>query len=172
LSSRPIGAARFARDLPIRGLARRLLKSADMQSARFAVWAALATFAIGGIALAADALVESDEERVDDVADAMVGGASDRRVDAVLAWVDPSRVPVVVDGERYAEDDGDPAPAIRDALAPLDADRLEVVQRSVSLEGDRATVALRVRSEGDLVDVQVAMRRDGQAWLVSDVRRL
>lgn len=147
-----------------------------MQWGRFAVWALIATVGTGGVALAADALVESDEERISEVADAMTGSAPERRIDALLAWVDPTRIPVTVRAngyvDRFGEDDGDPAESIRGALAPLSTDSLDVVQRSVSVEGERATVALRVRSEGEIVDAQLALRRDGQTWLVSEVRRL
>jgi hypothetical protein len=147
-----------------------------MQWGRFAVWALVATFAVGGVAFVADALVESDEEHISVLADSLTGPRAERRVDAVLAWVDPARAELIVraDGrvERFGEDDGDPADAIRDALAPLSAGPLEVVQRSVSVEGDRARLALRVRSQGRIVDAQLALRRDGQSWLVNDVRRI
>ena len=147
-----------------------------MQWARFTVWGLVATVAIGGVALAADALVESDHEQVGQLADSLVGPRAERRLDAVLAWVDPTRVPVTVrvgrQTERYGEDDADPGDAIRDALAPLSSGALELVQRSVSVDGDRARVALRVRSDGEIVDAQLALLRDGQAWLVEDVRLL
>jgi hypothetical protein len=160
-------------------MARALLKRVAMQrsgSARFAFWGLVATLAVGGVALVADALVESDEERLSDVADSLVGPSAERRIDALLAWVDTARVPVTVraDGvtERFGEDDPDPADAIRDALAPLRADSLELVQQSVSVEGEHARLALRVRSDGAIVDAQVELARDGQAWLVREVRRL
>lgn len=157
-------------------MARLLLSGTGMQWARFAVWGVVATVAVGGVALAADALVESDEEQIGELADAMVGPRAERRVDAVLAWVDPSRAPVTVRTggrtERFGEDDADPGDAIRDALAPLAQGDVEVVQRSVRVEGDRAHLALRVRSEGEVVDAQLALQRDGQSWLVETVRRL
>lgn len=147
-----------------------------MQWARFAVWGLVATVAIGGVALAADALGESDQERIDELADAMVGTHADRRADAVLAWVDPTRVEVTVQAgrssERFGDLDADPGDAIRDALAPLASGSIEVVQRSVSVEGDRGRVALRVRSDGEIVDAQLGLRRDGQSWLVDEVRVL
>lgn len=147
-----------------------------MQWARFAIWGLVATLGVGGVALAADALVESDEERIADVADALTDPRPERRIDALLTWVDPTRVDVLVraDGtaERFGEDDGDPADAIRSALAPLADESLDVVQRSIEVEGDHARVALRVRSGGAVVDTLVGLRRDGQAWLVDDVRRI
>ncbi|UJR86407.1 hypothetical protein [Sandaracinus amylolyticus] len=148
-----------------------------MQWGRFAVWGVIATVAVGGVALAADALVESDEEQIAEIADALTGPRIERRVDAVLAHVDSARAPVTVRadgwGNEFGEDDEDPADAIRDALSPLTEGDLELVQRSVDVEGDRARVALRVRTgEGAIVDAQLALRRDGQSWLIDSVRRL
>lgn len=147
-----------------------------MQWARFAVWGLAATVAVGGVALAADALVETDEEQVSEVADALVGPREDRRLDAVLARVDSTRAPVTVRAggraDRFGEYDEDPGDAIREALAPLASGPIDVVQRSISVEGDRARIALRVRHDGALVDAQLALVRDGQSWLVDDVRRL
>jgi hypothetical protein len=147
-----------------------------MQWARFAVWGLVATVAIGGVALAADALVESDQEQVAELADALVGPRADRRVDTVLAWVDPTRVELTVraggGAERFGEDDGDPGDAVRDALAPLGSASLDVVQRSVTVDGDRASIAVRARCDGELVDAQLGLRRDGQSWLVDAIRVL
>ncbi|AKF10170.1 hypothetical protein DB32_007319 [Sandaracinus amylolyticus] len=141
------------------------------------MWGLIATVAVGGVALAADALVESDEEQIAEIADALTGARVERRVDAVLAHVDSARAPITVHaddwGAEFGEDDEDPADAIRDALSPLAEGDLELVQRSVDVEGDRARVALRVRTgEGSIVDAQLALRRDGQSWLIDAVRRL
>ncbi len=89
--------------------------------------------------------------------------------------MDPTRVEVTVRAggttERFGED-GDPADAIRDALSPLERGAVEVVQQSIVFEGERARVALRLRTDGAILDTEIGLRRDGQAWLVSDVRRL
>jgi hypothetical protein len=147
-----------------------------MRWSRFALWTLVATLGIGGVALVADAIVESDEERIAEVADALTGASSDRRIDAVLAWVDPTRVEVAIraDGstERFGEEDGDPGDAIRAALAPFASERIELVQRSIAVAGDEAELAVRVRADGEVVDATIDLRRDGQAWLVREVRRL
>jgi hypothetical protein len=157
-------------------VARRLLWSFAMQWTRLSVWVLVASVAIFGVAFVADALVQSDEEYVGELADALVGPRADRRIDALLAWVDPTRAPLTVraDGhtDHFGETDEDPSTLIHDALAPFDAESIEVVQRSVRVEGDRARVALRVRSEGEIVDAQIALRRDGQSWLVDEIRLL
>lgn len=141
-----------------------------MSWARFTVWALVATVAIGAVTLAADALVVDDSERVGELADLLDEG----NPDALLAWVDTERADVVVraDGRtrRFGPDD-DVASPIRAALAPF-AERHELVQRNVVVEGDRADVALRVRASGEVHDVLLGLRRDGQSWLVTEVRRL
>ncbi len=146
-----------------------------MQWTRLSVWGFAASVAIFGVAFVADALVQSDEEYVGELADALVGPRADRRIDAVLAWVDPTRAPLTVraDGhtDRFGEAE-DPSALVRDVLAPFDAESIDVVQRSIRIEGDRARVALRVRSEGEIVDAQFALRRDGQSWLVDEIRLL
>jgi hypothetical protein len=143
--------------------------------ARFGVWALAATIAVSAVALAADALVESDEERLTELAEAIAGGRGEQRVAAVLAWVDPERIAVTVRQGRkveHFEADDDPSEAVREALALLASDALEVVQRTLDVRGDRATIALRIRADGELADLHIGLRRDGEAWRVSEVRRL
>ena len=92
-------------------------------SSRFAVYALVATVLVGGTAFAADALVVSDTEHVEQLADALESGEA---VDAVLRWTDPSREEVSVGtGGRPAvfgegEDVG-AARAVERALGELDA---------------------------------------------------
>lgn len=157
-------------------MAHGLLVGRGMHSVRLAVWGVCASFAIGGVVWVADVLVESDEERIADLADALADDRAEERIDAVLAWVDPTRVPITVRGagstERFGADDVDPADAIREALGPLESGSLELIERTIEVEGDRAELALRVRSEGALVDAQIGLRREGQSWLVDEVHRL
>lgn len=147
-----------------------------MQWTRGIVWAVVASMSIFGVAIAADALATSDEEYVGELADALTSPRADRRLDALLTWVDPTRAPLTVRAggrtDRFGESDEDPGPLIRDALSAFTVESIEVVQRSVRVEGDRARVALRVRSEGEIVDAQFALSRDGQSWLVEQVRIL
>ena len=133
-------------------------------SSRFAVHAVLATLIVGGFAFAADALVVSDEEAVEELADALAEGGSDEVAD----WVDLTRAPLRIqtDGRAVVYDEGDEieaGDALAEALAPF-AGEVEVVQRSASVDGDRATVALRVRSEGELHDATFHLARGGSSW--------
>lgn len=129
------------------------------------------TFCVGGVAVAADALVVSDEERLDELADEMIDGSSEDRVDGVLRWTDLSRVPLQLESQgrtrRYEDEDGFRlADGIAEALAPLDAGELDVVQRSVRVDGDRATVSVRLRADHAIHDVTLQLVRNGQGWLV------
>jgi hypothetical protein len=135
------------------------------------VSALLTTFCLGGVAVAADALVVSDEERLDELADDLTDGSPEERVDGVLRWTDLSRVSLQLESDgrtrRYEDEDGFRlADAIAEVLAPLEANELDVVQRSVRVDGDRATVSVRVRADGSIHDVTFQLVRNGQGWLV------
>jgi hypothetical protein len=143
---------------------------------RFVAHALLATLAVGGIAFAADALVETDEEQLGQLVEDLTEGASGARVDAVLRWTDLSREAVAVGSGRAVvrfeeQDDHALAEELGEALAPfMTGGELEVVQRTVQVQGDRATVAVRVRADGQLHDASFRLTRNGQGWLVTDVR--
>lgn len=142
---------------------------------RFLAYALMFTVLVGGFGLVADALVESDEEQLGEVADELTGARSAERVEAVLRRIDLSREPVRLDdGTRtqwFAEDDGHRlSERVSSALADLETDDLEVVQRSVRVDGDRGTVAVRVRADSELRDVTLHFVRSGQGWLIGRVQ--
>ncbi len=137
---------------------------------RFVIYTVIATLMIGAVAVVADALFVTDREQLEGLADEIVESEG-QPADAVLRWTDPSREPVSVIGERFEEqDDYALAERMADALAPLSADDLDLVQRSVDVRGDRGTVALRVRTEGETHDATLRLARSGQGWLVTDVQ--
>lgn len=142
---------------------------------RFLVHVLVATVSIGGIAVAADALVETDREQLEQLAGDLVETRAGARTDAVLRWIDVSREEVAIARgrsiARFGEDNEHRlADALASALAPFEADDLELVQKSVSVDGDRGTVAVRVRAEGEIADVTFRLTRSGQGWIVTDVR--
>lgn len=142
---------------------------------RFVLYAVVATLAVGGVAVAADALFVSDAEQVEQLADDLTRRESGSRVDAVLRWIDPAREPVTItvgrNVRRFTEDeDYALADELADALAPFEARELEVVQRSVRIDGERGTVAVRVRASGRIHDATLHLVKNGQSWLVTDVR--
>lgn len=136
------------------------------------LYASIATVLVGGFALVADALVVSDEEAVEELADDLTQAEPTERVGDVLQWIDTSREPVTVQHEGRGRhfDDGEDAQAadtLADALQGFEAPGLEVIQRSVDVDGDRATVAVRARTDDGVHDATFQLRRQGQGWLVT-----
>jgi hypothetical protein len=144
-----------------------------MTRSRIMLWSLslLVVLALG--TAAADAMVETDEERLAEVADVLVRDRAGGRVDALLAWADPSREPVYVSvGRRHERvDEGDDlAASLHDALASLDEGSVDVVQRDIEVRGQTGTVSMRARVQGEPVDVTLTLRREGQGWLLAGVR--
>lgn len=142
---------------------------------RFIVHALVATFLVGGVALVADALVETDEEHLAQLTSDLTEGRADARPDAILRWTDLSREPVALTQRGQVthfdeHDDHRLAQSVTRALAPFATDDLRVVQRSISVSGDRATVAVRARADGEIVDVTFRLARSGQGWLLTHLR--
>ena len=137
----------------------------------------IATFLVGSVAVVADALVVTDQERLESFVDAVTGEVATRRIDAALGYVDPARVPVevMVGSDASFYDEGhevDLAERTRDTLAPFAGDDVRLLQKAIEIEGDRALVALRISTREGTADVQFRMVRRGDGWLVSRVRVL
>ncbi len=126
--------------------------------ARLFTYSLVAAALAGGTALATDVLSVSDEEALASLVDDLVESPDD----AMLHWIDPSLAPVEVqvDGERGE---------LSTALSRFEGDEVEVVQRSVEREGDRANVAVRARVDGRLADARFRLERHGERWLVHRV---
>jgi hypothetical protein len=147
-----------------------------MSKSRITLWvSSVLLFLVVGTAVA-DAMVETDEERLTEVADVLVRDDADMRVDGLLAWSDPDRQPVYVSEGRTRtriDDSADLPEALHAALGAFDADQpVEVVQRDVSISQETATVSLRARADGERMDVTITLRREGQSYLISGVRVL
>lgn len=135
--------------------------------------AAILTTLVLGTAVA-DAMVETDVERLEEVSRVLTQSTPDRRVDGLLAWAEPAREPVYLSAgrdHRRIDDGGDLPAALHDVLAPLDEDgALEILQDEVAVNGETGTVSVGARVDGDRVDVTLTLRREGQGWLLSGVR--
>jgi hypothetical protein len=139
------------------------------------LYALVATFVIGGVAFAADAFVVSDRDQLEILAGELTSGAPETRLDGVLGAIDLSRAAVTItsdrqptryeDGDSYALDEH-----VARTLEPFTARDLEVVQRAIHVDGDRGTVALRVRADGSVHDARIGLVRSGQGWLITDIR--
>lgn len=129
----------------------------------------VALLVLGG-ALAADAAVVSDEEVLDGLVDELTSADPDDRIAAVLERVDAT-VRLQRDGsvQEYSNDDPRLADDLGRALEPFEAADLDVVQRSVRVDGDRATVAVRARAHGRLTDASLQLALSEGSWVVTAV---
>lgn len=139
------------------------------------LYGAIASLILGAGVLTADALVTSDEERLEQLGEDLTERAPDERVGAVLAWTDLSRAAVELstdEGRVFYEEQDDVrlGDDLAEALAPFADARLEVIQETVRLDGDRATVAVRARDGSAIHDVTFGLARSGQGWLIERVR--
>jgi hypothetical protein len=139
--------------------------------ARTSILAVLALSLVLGASAVADALVVTDAEALDRVADALVREEEGARVDAFLAYADPLREPMLLRTEDGASEFGEGqeielASSVRDALAAIDHGDVSVVQRAIEVDGENGTVAARLRTPEGLLDVRASLRRLGDGWLV------
>lgn len=137
--------------------------------------AVVALFSLG-TALVVDALTLTDKERLEAFVEDLVENRPDDRISAALRLTDPSREPVeLVDhGRRVTIGAGQEAKLSRELHQALEAfthGALDVVQTAVDLEGsgDRARVAVRVRSAKGYVNVLFHLSKHGEDWLVRRV---
>jgi len=127
-----------------------------------------------GAAVVIDAAVVTDRERMDEFIESVTGRVSGSRIDNALRYADPSKVTMelVHDGQRHKYDDRNAAKLkldARKALASLEGSRLHLIQESVSLEGERARIALRLRTDAGLANTVFDLRRENDVWLLRRV---
>jgi hypothetical protein len=127
-----------------------------------------------GAAVVADAIVVTDRERMDEFIESVTGKVSDARIDGALSYANPSKVPIelVHEGRRKKYSDRNAAklkPDARKALASLEGSRLRLIQESVSLDGERARIALRLRTSSGLANTVFDLRREDDQWLLRRV---
>jgi hypothetical protein len=127
-----------------------------------------------GAALVTDAIVVTDRERMDEFIDSVTGQVSESRIDNALSYADPSKVTVelVHDGHRRRYSNRNAAalkPDARKALASLEGSRLHLIQESISLDGERARIALRLRTDAGLANTVFDLLRDKDQWILRRV---
>jgi len=131
------------------------------------------SFAVGA-AVVTDAIVVTDRERMDEFIDSVTGKVSESRIDSALSYADPSKVTMelVHDGHRRRYSDRNAAdlkPDARKALASLEGSKLDLIQESISLEGERARIALRLRTDAGLANTVFDLRREKDVWFLRRV---
>ena len=127
-----------------------------------------------GAALVIDAIVVTDRERMAEFIDSITGEVSDARIDGALRYADPTAVPIelIHDGHRRKYGDRNAErlkPDARKALASLEGSQLRLIQESVSVDGERARVALRLRTSEGLANTVFDLRRKNDTWLLRRV---
>jgi hypothetical protein len=127
-----------------------------------------------GTAVVVDAIVVTDRERMDEFIESVTGRVSESRVDKALSYADPSQLPLelVHEGRRHRYNDRNAAdlkPDARRALASLEGGKLRLIQESVALDGERARIALRLKTDAGLANTVFDLRRQNDVWLLHRV---
>lgn len=132
---------------------------------------------LSGVAVAADALVVTPREELDGFLEAVSRGQPMARTDAVIQHMDPELVPLRLsaDGKLSRFGSGDNtelAESVRQVLGVFDSPRQELLQHSIKVEGERASVTTRMgdSSYEQSVIYELALK-DGR-WLIRSLRAL
>lgn len=147
-----------------------------MTSSRIAVYVVAILVAIFGVVFVADALVESDEERLEGLEAALVGADAEHRLDRLVGWAGAESVAVVAEGRRAwvdaEEGEGALRAAVEDALPELSEPTTELVQHHSVLTGRRGRVTLRLRDQAGPVDVSLELALEDERFSLIEVRRM
>lgn len=141
---------------------------------RFGIYIAAALVLMAGISAVADAIVVTDEERMEEFVDSVTGRVSNKRIDSALLYAEPTQqsVEVIYNG-RLDRFDGRNADRLRsearEVLAPLEGSNLRLIQESIQVDGTRARVAVRVRTSEGLANAVFDLRRHDDRWLLRRV---
>ncbi|MGD8607421.1 MAG: hypothetical protein PVH21_09030 [Myxococcales bacterium] len=141
---------------------------------RVSIYLFVAVCLVVGTAAAVDAAVVTDRERMDEFVDSVTGRVSESRIDSALSYADPSTLPIdlVQDGRsrRYTNRNASSLkPDARKALATLEGSQLDLIQESIAVDGPRARIALRLRTEAGLANTVFDLRREDDRWLLRRV---
>jgi hypothetical protein len=142
---------------------------------RYALPVLSGLLALLGVLFVADTLVITDEERLETFVSGLTDESPDARVDEALKYTDTSRVDVEIaspDDSGYYGDgqDMELADHLRDALASLDHGAVDVLQRTIRVDGDEGLAAFRADTESGVVDAEFRFVRRADGWLLRRVR--
>ena len=137
----------------------------------------ISALSLSGVAVAADALVVTPREELDGFLEAVSRGEPQARTDAVIGHMDPAAVPLRLrtDGKllRFGNGEaGELAENVRQVLGVFDSPQQELLQHSIKIEGERASVTTRMgdSSYEQTVIYELALK-DGR-WLIRSLRAL
>jgi hypothetical protein len=147
-----------------------------MSPPRIAVYVIAALVAVFGVVFVADALVESDDERLEELEASLVASPAGARPDRVAGWAGEESVAVVADGRRTwvdaDEDERTLRGAIDDALPELADPEAEIVQHTSALTGRRGRITLRIRTHEGPVDASLELALEDGSFALIEVRRM
>lgn len=137
------------------------------------VWVAAVVVAIAAY-FGFDALVVTDEERLEAFADVVTGDLTDVRFEAAWAYVDLGRQPIEVlsfDGvQTYDAARGSEARArARQVVQRLQGDNLRALGQSIEITDDVGVVAQRILSNQGMANIEYRLHRHGDDWLIGRV---
>ncbi|MFW6067459.1 MAG: hypothetical protein ACOC97_03915 [Myxococcota bacterium] len=132
--------------------------------------AAVAAAIAGGVVLV-DALVTTDEERLERFVETVTSPVNAATLREGLAWVDPAVQPLEVEargmGRLYdARNAESLEPDARRGLEPYMGDHPRALRESIQVEGDRGTVDLQLLTGRGMVEARFRFRRRGERWLL------
>jgi hypothetical protein len=143
------------------------------------LWTTLlvSALSLSGVAVAADALVVTQREELDGFLDAVSREDADLRVDGALSYADTDLVPLRLSAEgkvqRFESDERGPLnESLRQVMGVFDGKRQRLLQHSVRVEGDHASVTTRVGDAGYEQTVIYELVRKGERWLIRGIRAL
>jgi hypothetical protein len=139
---------------------------------RSVLWGVLGVGAVVVVLIAYDALVVTDEERLEAFVDSVHGEVTSERIDEALSHCDPSIEPVEVqvfgDTTLYT-DSSELESRARESLRRFSGDDLRVMTSSVRVEDGRGNIRLRLLSSRGMMRVDFTLVAHGERWLVSKV---
>jgi hypothetical protein len=140
---------------------------------RSVAYVLLGVVVVIGVGLIVDAVVVTEEERLEVFLDSVTGEVTSEKIASALAWVDTSRQPVEVSVRGQSnlyEDDESLQERARDSMRRFIGQDLRILGESIVVEDDRATIHIRViNSQLGMVNVDFDLRKRGEDWLVAKV---
>jgi hypothetical protein len=132
---------------------------------------------LSGVAVAADALVVSEAEELEGFVDDVTAPKVEARLDGALSYTNASEVPcrLTSDGQMRefgAGQSSDLSDALRSALSVFDSEKQSLLQHSIRVDGERATVTARIGDERYEQTVIYELTREDKRWLVRSMRVL
>jgi hypothetical protein len=137
----------------------------------------ISALSLSGVAVAADALVTTQREELDGFLDSVSRDRLDARIDGALAYMNPSAVELRIqnDGKqtRFVEGESETlAQDVRATLGVFDSTKQDLLQHSVKVDGDHATVTTRMGDNSYEQTVIYDLVRRDERWLVRSLRVL